>query len=199
MQSPVLPDSPTPSSFAGFLAAITQPDRNDGDRAAGKTATKTQVWNDELLAEDVATLSYEQALRVHSRYHADEPTALAAEAASVEVTERPVPQLDPLPEVLTNPAKLLKDASITIRLSRDEDSQLRKRSAEAGLSVSAYIRSCTFEAESLRTLVKDTLSQLRTADQPPTQEANSRNRPRRWSRLLWPGRRSAPGVGPNQA
>jgi hypothetical protein len=57
----------------------------------------------------------------------------------------------------------LKCASITIRLSEAECAQLRKRAAEAGLTVSAYLRSCTFEAESLRALVKDTLTQLRSA------------------------------------
>jgi hypothetical protein len=57
----------------------------------------------------------------------------------------------------------LKCASITIRLSQDECAQLRQRAAEAGLTVSAYLRSCTFEAESLRAMVKDTLAQLRAA------------------------------------
>ena len=56
----------------------------------------------------------------------------------------------------------LKCASITIRLSTAESAQLRNRAAEAGLTVSAYLRSCTFEAESLRALVKDTLAQLRS-------------------------------------
>jgi hypothetical protein len=56
----------------------------------------------------------------------------------------------------------LKSASITIRLSKVECTQLRIRAAEAGLTVSAYLRSCTFETESLRALVKDTLAQLRT-------------------------------------
>ncbi len=55
----------------------------------------------------------------------------------------------------------LKSASITIRMSTSECEQLRKRAAEAGLTVSAYLRSCTFEAESLRALVKETLAQLR--------------------------------------
>jgi hypothetical protein len=56
----------------------------------------------------------------------------------------------------------LKDASITIRMSKAECAQLHRRAAEAGLTVSAYLRSCTFEAESLRAMVKDTLAQLRS-------------------------------------
>jgi hypothetical protein len=56
----------------------------------------------------------------------------------------------------------LKDSSITIRMSKAECAQLHRRAAEAGLTVSAYLRSCTFEAESLRAMVKDTLAQLRS-------------------------------------
>jgi hypothetical protein len=56
-----------------------------------------------------------------------------------------------------------KCASITIRLSKTECDQLRKRAAQAGLTVSAYLRSCTFEAEALRAQVKDVLAELRQA------------------------------------
>ena len=79
-------------------------------------------------------------------------------------------RLDPEPAGVHGPSvdqdRGLKSASITIRLSREECEQLRKRAAEAGLTVSAYMRSCTFEAESLRALVKETLAQLRE----PTRE-----------------------------
>jgi hypothetical protein len=57
----------------------------------------------------------------------------------------------------------LKSASITIRLSKVECAQLHRRAADAGLTISAYLRSCTFEAESLRAMVKDTLAELRMA------------------------------------
>src|ERR1019366_1489570 len=55
-------------------------------------------------------------------------------------------------------------ASITIRLSRAECDQLHLRAAEAGMTISAYLRSCTLEAETLRTLVKETLGNLRTTN-----------------------------------
>jgi hypothetical protein len=57
----------------------------------------------------------------------------------------------------------LKNSSITIRMSKAECAQLHSRAAEAGLTVSAYLRSCTFEAESLRAMVKDAMAQLRSA------------------------------------
>jgi predicted DNA binding CopG/RHH family protein len=57
----------------------------------------------------------------------------------------------------------LKTASITIRLTAEEQAQLHERAAAAQLSVSAYLRSCIFEAEALRIQVREALSQLRAA------------------------------------
>jgi hypothetical protein len=54
-------------------------------------------------------------------------------------------------------------SSVTVRLSEAESAQLQKRAAEAGLTVSAYLRSCTFEAETLRAQVKAALAELRAA------------------------------------
>jgi hypothetical protein len=59
-------------------------------------------------------------------------------------------------------------------MSQAECAQLHSRAAEAGLTVSAYLRSCTFEAESLRAMVKDTMAQLRSAQTQP-KPANSAN------------------------
>jgi hypothetical protein len=69
--------------------------------------------------------------------------------------------------------RAVKRASITIRLSEPECAQLRQRAAEAGLTVSAYLRSCAFEVETLRTQVKQTLAQLRTANSSPSLPATS--------------------------
>jgi hypothetical protein len=190
MESSAPPASSPPSSFAGFLAALAQPDRSASD---GDSAPRAK-WSEDLLAEDVATLSYEQALRTHARYH-----AVAAPSDSEEFAPTypaVVPQHEPVPSIQTVPEKVLKEASITIRLSREEDTQLRRRAAEAGLTVSAYIRSCTFEAESLRALVKNTVTQFRTGGAPT--EPKSPNR-RRWSALFWPGRRAAPTTEANKA
>jgi hypothetical protein len=162
------------ASFAAMLAALTTP------------PARKPAWNDDDLADDVATLSYERALRAHSRFRAPEPDdsafaqpmntevlrfceaipdeadldlgAAAPQAVSVAVAE---PEPEAGRGLLDIHDRNLKSASITIRLSKAECVQLRRRAAEAGLTVSAYLRSCTFEAESLRALVKDTLAQLR--------------------------------------
>jgi hypothetical protein len=72
-------------------------------------------------------------------------------------------------------------------MSQAECAQLHRRAAEAGLTVSAYLRSCTFETESLRAMVKDTLAQLRSATAPAKPAAAPRrSRLRRLGRLLTP-------------
>ena len=160
------------ASFAGLLAALTS--------APKKTPP---AWNDDELADDVATLSYERALQTHNRCKAPTATDRAltqpgepdgGEPLQTMLNEpeptRPLhrPQFDAgaAPDLAFAAEKNLKDASITIRLSRAECAQLRKRAAEAGLTVSAYMRSCTFEEESLRALVKDTLANLRSEPTP---------------------------------
>jgi hypothetical protein len=198
MQSHAPTVSSTPASFAGFLAALTQPDRTEADRAPTRASAHAPVWNDELLADDVANLSYEQALRAHARYHADDPLAEPAIAAPSVSADAATPQPEAALSVPSAPLKVLKEASITIRLSHEEDAQLRRRAAEAGLTVSAYIRSCTFEAEALRALVKDTLTQFRTPATTPQKSANPPNR-RRWSSFFWPVRHDAHDSAPNQA
>jgi hypothetical protein len=90
----------------------------------------------------------------------------------------------------------LKCASVTIRLSQAEYAQLRTRAAEAGLTVSAYLRSCTFEAESLRAMVKDTLARLRTGA-PAEEPAVSAPRRRSWFR--WVARLLPVGHGGRRA
>ncbi len=199
MQNPAenLP-SPTPANFAGLLATLMAPPK----KAA-------PAWNDDDLAEDVATLSYERALRTHSRYRAPDldnrsltqparpgpidsyelapeeeistrtappaPTPTLRKpsnseqgfAPSSSVESSPRSNRATQPESASPPASLfernLKNASVTIRMSKEECAQLHRRAAEAGLTVSAYLRSCTFEAETLRAMVKDTMAQLKSA------------------------------------
>jgi predicted DNA binding CopG/RHH family protein len=163
------PDSP---SFAGLLAALTAP--------APRTA-----WNNDDLADDVATLSYEHALRAHSRHKApdagewemkrkidsgreltdvsqqDDAAAQAADASPSLAASADARNAADCGSAAFERNK--KCASITIRLSMEECEQLRRRAGQAGLTVSAYLRSCTFEAETLRAQVKDVLAELRTA------------------------------------
>jgi predicted DNA binding CopG/RHH family protein len=197
MQQPAAPaPSPNSASFAGLLASLTAP--------AHKQAA---VWSDEDLADDFATISYESALRAHGRPRVTEPAdhapvQTATSAARIRDASQgvvsPAPQEEIPPQALATFAagsgttqhesnaldRNLKCFSITIRLSKTECEQLRKRAAEAGLTVSAYLRSCTFEAEALRAQVKETLAELRSAG--PRGEQSSSPQPKRsWSQS-WP-------------
>jgi len=210
-----LSGSPT---FAGMLAAFAAPPQK-----------RPIAWNDDDLADDVATLSYERALNAHARYKTPGPSdqigpepvgagslrireALFDEVPVDDMVQRVSPPIAPIgPSTIGNrptsdsktsnhadfeaqtavesaPAnRNLKTASITIRLSKAECAQLRKRAAEAGLTVSAYLRSCTFEAESLRAMVKDTLAQLRSKSAPENQASLPpvRSGWRQWLGRVW--------------
>jgi hypothetical protein len=74
-----------------------------------------------------------------------------------------------------------KSASITIRMSHVECAQLRKRADQASLTVSAYMRSCILEAETLRAQVKEALAELRAAT--PDEPSPTLRTQRRWWHL----------------
>ena len=200
--------SPTPSpNFAGMLAAFVDPGQK-----------RPPARDLDGLEDDVATLSYERALRAHARYRAPEAsdhslTQLAQTQTGTvsifevmpdaDVGERPAiveasaafslnTDSESTPQALPAFDRNLKSASITIRMSKSECAQLRTRAAEAGLTISAYPRSCTFEAESLRAMVKDTLAQLRheSAPQQPV-SIPSRRTLIQWLAQFWPHLRAS--------
>ena len=206
------------NSFAGLLASLTAPKSGvpgDGSSSQGWKKSASE-WNDDDLADDAVTLSYENALRTHARHRAldstDRSLTQPARADSERVDSYELAPVEEAPK--TPPAKPfvpsrpaartvanatrrvptpfernLKSASITIRLSKEEAEQLHRRAAEAGLTVSAYLRSCTFEAESLRAMVKDTMAQLKAATSEGKQAARSHSSLGRWwSRLFTPWR-----------
>jgi len=192
------PPAPKASSFAGLLAALAAPE-----------SKRVPAWNDDDLEDDVATLSYERALKAHARYRPVEAPApvpkQAVAAGSIRIREvfpneigpRRMTESPPTARQSSHPdaahprteasgrERNLKCASITIRLSQTECGQLRTRAAEAGLSISAYLRSCTFEAETLRSQVKEALAQLRTGE--PSGKARD-VAPGRRSWFHWPSR-----------
>lgn len=136
------------------------------------------------LEDDVATLSYERALRMHSRYrpaNADQDahpvpftSVSAAVSAAAEPSQAPAATV-PAP---APPALERKSASVTVRLCHAEGERLRQRAAESGLTVSEYMRSCVFEVETLRAQVKETLATLRAQQNEPAP------RPTHWWKRL---------------
>ncbi len=156
-ESIATPSTHETRDFAGILAAL-----------AAARRTEPPAWSEEELPHDVATLSYERALQTHARYRpANDDLSVQQPYPADEVAQRRdgVPA-EPVDSFTSINARDRKCASITIRMSKAECEQLKQRAAEAGLTISAYLRSCTFEAEALRAQVKDALADLRKAKAP---------------------------------
>ena len=146
MQEPAAASpSSAAASFAGLLAALTAPPQKPPPAS-----------DQDDFADDIVTLSYEQALRTHARYRHPQP-----DDETYKEMNQAVPDPEPEGPIKSLLGERRKSSSITIRLSQAESAQLHARAAEAGLTVSAYLRSCTLEVEALRAQVKEVLAQLR--------------------------------------
>jgi hypothetical protein len=161
-------------SFAGSLADIVSPEK------------KFPPARDlDGLADDVAVLSYEQALRSQGRAHPLPPAGgRKTNSAPFDASETPIQgtrkvTAPGLTESVRSsapgapPAPARRQSSVTIRLSAAESEQLHLRAAEADLTVSAYVRSCAFEVDSLRAEVKTALAQLRSESVSPHSGSSS--------------------------
>jgi hypothetical protein len=73
----------------------------------------------------------------------------------------------------------IRSVSVTVRLSKAECARLHERAAEAGVTVSAYMRSCTFKGEAPRPQVKETLAELKSATSKEN-AARTARKPRSW-------------------
>lgn len=150
--------SPRTRSFAGLLADFATPNKKFPPQRDG-----------DGLAEDVVSLTYENALRAHARYRplaepSAPPARLLCPEPPVASSARADADEDPVPNsIAARSLEKRKDSSVTMRLTREENERLRQRAAEAGMNVSAYLRSCAFEVEGLRAQVKQTIAELRAA------------------------------------
>lgn len=164
-------------TFAGLLAGFV---------AAEKLPPPDQNLDD--LDEDVASLSYEQALRTHTRFRPMVPSSEPGWDAAANVTM--YASGDIAARTASGPPDAISPgdtksphqsgrrcSSITVRLSAEENEQLHLRAAEAKLTVSAYLRSCAFEVESLRAEVKATVAQMRSESAPNDGHGPSAKRP----------------------
>ncbi len=148
------------ANFATALSRLAAPGPEpDKEAAAWNQAEETGL--DELL-------SYEGVLRAGARTQASGGNSAHESAAPGAGREQAGGGQT---AIATTAGEEPRSASVTLRLSRSECAQLKQRAAEAGLTVSAYIRSCTFEAEALRAQVKQALRELR---EQPRGEASSK-------------------------
>jgi mobilization protein NikA len=158
----------TVASFAKLLTSFTGRLQSD-------------PWDDSTLADDVAVLTYEQALRSTRRARLPE-AGMSAMLQAALPSDRQSGASVHRPEN-SGSEKKCRTASITVRVTAEEQAQLHERATAAGLSVSAYLRSCIFEAEALRSQVKDALAQMQTVQ--PVLKRSTPNGPRPgWRKLL---------------
>jgi predicted DNA binding CopG/RHH family protein len=144
--------SPDAADFAGMLATLTAPPPN--------AAEDESLWSSSDMGEDVVSISYERALRTHARYRPADRNAHREDASFLPPADFGTGAASPV----AAPERELRTASVTIRLSQAESAQLHRRAAEAGLTVSAYLRSCALEAEELRAQVKLALAELKAGN-----------------------------------
>jgi hypothetical protein len=167
----------TPGSFASLLASISSKLQND-------------PWDDSALADDVATITYEQALGKHRRVRIPESAtkSLLNDSDHDPALATATPAIRPSKPPQKAGEKKPKAASITIRVTAEEQAQLHHRAAAAQLTVSAYLRSCIFEAEALRTQVKEALSEIRSGTPPeePAAKKMQREHSKTWRARLLP-------------
>lgn len=201
MHESTVSTAPSANTFADLLAGLATAQKQRGP----------QAWNDDDLADDVATISYEQALRAQSgrNFDGDARTSRirddGAKTRNRIVAHQESRRLSPPAAESSEPVSSAqhsqrckppraqsscieegrKAASITVRLSVQDVDQLRERAAEAGLTTSAYLRSCIFEAETLRAEVKEALSQLRSS---AVAERKKRGTPSVAATSHWPAR-----------
>lgn len=158
------------TSFAGLLADFAAP-APESDPAWPEA---DPAWIDSLLADDVATIRHKKTqYRPKSPGPESQPPPGPA-SAFPQALPRHSPKGSAKFSQAASPVEDRKSASITIRLSKAECELLHKRAAAADLTISAYLRSCVFEVESLRSEVKDAVSQLRSAsagERKPVQRA----------------------------
>ena len=152
--------APSEASFTAMFSAFTS-------RPLAQNAQDPEF----PFQDDVVSLSYEQALRSATRNRSLSPMPLCANSAGDTIPEQRVAQQKRVQSQAADrrPSahRMRMSSSVTIRLDEAEGKELRARAAEAGLTVSAYLRSCIFEVDDLRTQVKQTLAQMRTAPAPP--------------------------------
>jgi hypothetical protein len=114
---------------------------------------------EDAIAPDSVTLS----TNARRDVNAGSPPREAIEASFGNIlTEAVSPDVGhgPLALIWPGAARSDRQVSMSLRVTASEQALIKARAAEAGLSVSAYLRQCTLEVEKLRAQVHHTLARL---------------------------------------
>ena len=145
-------------SFAAFLARLAELPDSDADTPDPLVPPEPA----DLCEEEIASLSYEHVLR-----------GMARASSIAEPVRRDSESSLARPSFSTAVSTVVKISEprrrrATIRLTAGEDEILRQRAVESGLALSAYVRSCVFEVESLRAQVRQMMAELRAVAPGPS-------------------------------
>ena len=152
--------SPNPGlqsdNFAAFLARLAELPDWDSDPAVEPSSMYASSDPAEGGEEDLVSLSYEQALRTPPH---------KPQRSEKSYSPKPSPKaLEPRPFEISRSLQITepRHARTTIRFTAGENKLLRKRAAENSIAVSAYVRSCVLEVESLRSQLQQLMTEPRS-------------------------------------
>ena len=152
---------PAPGKFAGGTAT-----RQPGSARRGATAAKHKATRKARSGNQMENAAHKSAANPASAPPAKQSAPLKREtqpAPAVPSEFKEVLATAVLPAgvvATTKPVELARQTAISVRLAPVERALLRKRAAEAGITVSAYVRQCALDVEQLRAQVKQTLAAL---------------------------------------
>jgi len=137
----------------------TEPPADDppSPTSAQEAATR---FDAEAIQPDKLSLSSVVESVDHRATSPDRPRFGAVLAEALPGEPDPDPDLGPLALIWPAPPKNERQVSMSLRVAASEQALIKARAAEAGLSVSAYLRQCALEVEKLRAQVHHTLALL---------------------------------------
>lgn len=136
------------------------------------------AFNAEAIQPDKLSLSTSAGPPAHAMDSPANPVAPAfgtALAQALPAEPDPSPDLGPLALVWPAPPKNERQVSMSLRVAASEQALIKARAAEAGLSVSAYLRQCALEVEKLRAQVHHTLALIERKSGQGSERTPARN------------------------
>lgn len=155
--------------------ALTPAGQHDKPAPEALPAT---TFNYDAIQPDKLSLSTAASQPAHQMNPSGKPVTPAfgtVLAQALPAEPDPNPDLGPLALVWPAPPKNERQVSMSLRVAASEQALIKARAAEAGLSVSAYLRQCALEVEKLRAQVHHTLALLEQKSQQRSEQSPPRS------------------------
>jgi len=135
--------------------------------AAGRSLQSATIAPDEVTLSTAGEVAASHSA-AETEAHPHSFGSILAETVSPDVSSGPLALVWPAA------GKAERQVSMSLRVAASEQALIKARAAEAGLSVSAYLRQCALEVERLRTQVHHTLTLIeQRAEQQPVRSSCS--------------------------